>query len=66
MRRREILVAASAALIQLCENEGVEELLRDPGGSLLVTEIMLVAEGGKCIFPSIPYPLRCCQWLLIN
>lgn len=34
------------------EDKGcVEELMRDPGGSLLVTEIMLAAEGGTCVSP---------------
>ena len=57
VRRKEILVAASSALIALCEGESVEELMRDPGGSLLVTEILLVAVGGACFdsFNSVPY-----------
>lgn len=56
LRRAEILKAASEPLIELLEGGSgdggekdkgcVEELMRDPGGSLLVTEIMLNAEGG--------------------
>lgn len=47
LRREEILKAASPALIELLENrKRAEEIIRDPGGSLLVTEIMLYADGG--------------------
>lgn len=54
VRRSEIRKAASEGLLGgLIENrERVEEMIRDPGGSLLVTEIMLYAEGGKSLsFP---------------
>ena len=47
LRRGEILRAASPALVELLEEKGrTERMLRDPGGSLVVTEIMLFAEGG--------------------
>lgn len=47
LRREEILKAASPALIELLENrKRAEEMIREPGGSLLVTEIMLYADGG--------------------
>ncbi|KAL5521191.1 hypothetical protein ACEPAG_9114 [Sanghuangporus baumii] len=48
IRREEVLRAASPALIELLkEKERTEKMLRDPGGSLVVTEIMLYAEGDK-------------------
>ncbi|KAL5483404.1 PUF6 [Sanghuangporus weigelae] len=48
IRREEVLRAASPALIELLkEKERTERMLRDPGGSLVVTEIMLYAEGDK-------------------
>lgn len=46
-RQNEILKFASEGLLSLVETpDKAEELLRDPGGSLLLTEIMLYAEGG--------------------
>ncbi|EJD08526.1 ARM repeat-containing protein [Fomitiporia mediterranea MF3/22] len=48
VRREEILKAASPSLIALLdERNNAETLVRDPGGSLLVTEVMLYAEGDK-------------------
>ncbi|KAL5504869.1 PUF6 [Sanghuangporus vaninii] len=48
IRREEVLRAASPALIELLEEkERTKRMLRDPGGSLVVTEIMLYAEGDK-------------------
>lgn len=39
-------VAISADMVKLVADRG-EELMRDAGASLLVTEIMLEAEGGE-------------------
>ena len=48
VRREEVLKASSEGLLALVEQpDKTEELIRDPGGSLLLTEIMLYAEGGK-------------------
>ena len=48
VRREEVLKASSEGLLALVEQpDKAEELIRDPGGSLLLTEIMLYAEGGK-------------------
>lgn len=46
VREAEVRKAASEALIQWVEEKGAT-LVRDPGGSLIVIEIMLFAEGGK-------------------
>lgn len=57
VRRKEIREAASPDLVASIERMGkgdgeggVEEMVRDPGGSLLVAEIMLYADGGTCSF----------------
>lgn len=49
VRRKELRIAISPALLELVANQG-EELLRDSGASLLVTEIMLNAEGGEWLY----------------
>jgi pumilio family protein 6 len=46
VRKEEIRKAASEALIEFVEQKG-DVVARDTGGSLLVTEIMLCAEGGE-------------------
>jgi len=45
-RRKELRAAISPDMIKLVADQG-EELMRDAGASLLVTEIMLEAEGGE-------------------
>ena len=44
-REEEVRKAASEDLIHWVEESG-EALIRDPGGSLVVGEVMLYAEGG--------------------
>jgi pumilio family protein 6 len=46
VRKEEIRKAASGALIEFVEQSG-DVIARDMGGSLVVTEIMLYAEGGE-------------------
>jgi pumilio family protein 6 len=46
VRKEEIRKAASGALIEFVEQKG-DVVARDTGGSLVVTEIMLYAEGGE-------------------
>lgn len=49
VRAAEIRQAASGPLLALLSSqESLEELIRDPGGSIMVLETMLYAEGGKC------------------
>lgn len=45
LRTEEIRKAASEPLLAWVAKDGAE-VIRDPGGSLLVTEVMLYAEGG--------------------
>lgn len=53
-RQGEVLKFASDGLLNLLESmDKAEELLRDPGGSLLLTEIMLYAEGGTFEIPHL-------------
>lgn len=47
VRRAEVRAAASEGLLQLVQGPRAEEMVRDPGGSLVVGEIMLNADGGK-------------------
>ncbi|KAH8107264.1 ARM repeat-containing protein [Phellopilus nigrolimitatus] len=48
LRTNELRAAASAPLVALLEDPArAEALVRDPGGSLLVVEVMLYAEGDK-------------------
>ena len=59
MRREEILRAASKDLIDfITPIEMLEKLLRDPGGSLLITEILLHAEGGKHLSSNPHVPVQ--------
>lgn len=46
LRAEEIRRAASEPLLSWITQSGAE-VIRDPGGSLVVTEVMLYAEGGK-------------------
>ena len=49
VRAAEVRQAASGPLLALLSNsKSPEEIIRDPGGSILVLETMLYAEGGKC------------------
>lgn len=48
-RMEEVRKGASESLIQWVTDKGAE-MVRDPGGSLVVAEIMLSADGGKCLF----------------
>jgi pumilio family protein 6 len=48
VREGEIRAAASEALLKFVEDNGAEAA-RDTGGSLVVLEIMLYADGGWCI-----------------
>ena len=51
MREEEIRKAASEWMIPPLEGqEKAEEMLRDPGGSLVVCEVMLHADGGLLFF----------------
>lgn len=47
VREQEIRAGASEALIEWVREKG-EELAREPAGSLVVTDVMLFAEGGSC------------------
>ncbi len=54
-RRDEIRRAASEPMLAFLAEEGrAEEMLRDPGGSLLVTEVMLYANTGTSARAIIP------------
>lgn len=54
LREEEIRKAASEELLQWISSsdkqEKGKEVVRDPGGSLVVTEIMLFADGGRILF----------------
>jgi pumilio family protein 6 len=45
-RRKELRVAISPDLLKMVADQG-EELMREAGASLLVTDVMLETEGGK-------------------
>jgi pumilio family protein 6 len=47
VREEEIRKAASEGLLQFVAEKGAE-IARDTGGSLVVLEIVLYAEGGRC------------------
>jgi len=49
VRESEVRKFASEALISWVE-EKASSVVREPGGSLVVTEIMLFADGGLCLF----------------
>lgn len=49
VRENEIRKAASEELLQFVSEKGAE-MARDTGGSLIVLEVMLYAEGGKSFF----------------
>lgn len=51
VRREEILKALSEDMLRQVR-ENVKEMIIDPGGSLLVIEVLLHAEGGMTPFPS--------------
>ena len=63
VRATEILKAASASLLEFVARHGQEAAL-DTGGSLLVLEIMLQADGGS-YFSSFP-PLGCFQAFMLD
>jgi pumilio homology domain family member 6 len=50
VRAKELCQAASEDLISFVEKMG-SLLVKDPGGSLVVSEVMLHAEGGVKVFP---------------
>lgn len=50
IREEEVRKAASESLLDFVRDEGAQSA-RETGGSLIVAEIMLYAEGGDC-FPS--------------
>lgn len=50
VRRKELKAVISPDLVKLVEEQG-EELLRETSASLLVAEILLSADGGKCTNP---------------
>jgi pumilio homology domain family member 6 len=56
VRAAEICAAASSELLSWVAREGAE-VSRETGGSLVITEIMLEAHGGK------PSPLACIDWV---
>ena len=58
MRAAEIRKAASEPLLEFVANHG-KEVAIDTGGSLLVNEIMLQADGGT-------YFRNCCLWLFFD
>lgn len=62
MRAAEIRRAASESLLEFVVNHGKEAAM-DTGGSLLVLEIMLQAEGGVCFRPLFIPPMMC-LWCL--
>jgi pumilio family protein 6 len=47
VREEEVRKAASEGLLEFVKDEGAK-VGRETGGSLVVAEIMLYAEGGKC------------------
>jgi len=54
VREGEIRTAASEGLLKFVEDNGAEAA-RDTGGSLVVLEIMLYADGGWCISLDVPF-----------
>ncbi|KAJ9125350.1 hypothetical protein QFC22_000310 [Naganishia vaughanmartiniae] len=65
IRRKELKAVMSPDLLKLVEDQG-EQLLRDTGASILVTEILLSADGGKTDSEWVKFERRLTNILTID